>query len=191
MLKDMCKYVLCVRCENDYTSDFKNLLCTCCKESLDEDFQHYKNNNFDELQYDLDFYENANSIEDIYEIYGNNGKIVFVDESLQQIKDILNEKYKDCGGVYQLLLEFMLDNDMIIMCEYDHWFDDNTIDLGHKHDLLTLAQNDIKNMLDDNINNRELTDNEKAKQEVYLKYIRHLLELQLFVVNHELENNNK
>lgn len=45
------------------------------------------------------------------------------------------------------LLKYMLDEDMISMAEYDHWENDNIIDLETKEVLLLFALNDIENYI--------------------------------------------
>ena len=68
------------------------------------------------------------------------------------------------------MLNFLLDNDMISITEYNWWEDNTTISLQLKSDLLTLALNDIENMLDDLYNNRDEDYDIRSKKARYVKY---------------------
>ena len=78
------------------------------------------------------------------------------------------------------MLNFLLDNDMINISEYDWWEYNDTISLDTKINLLVFALNDLGNLLDDIANNRNLTDNEKAKKTRYIKYMRSVIEKHLY-----------
>ena len=83
------------------------------------------------------------------------------------------------------MLNFLLDNDMIIISEYDFW---EELPLLQQNTLLSLALNDIANMLDDICNCREMSDDEKIKETKYIKYIRHIIEVELYNINNLLES---
>lgn len=80
------------------------------------------------------------------------------------------------------MLNFLLDNDMISISEYDWWEDNTTIQLTLKYDLLSLAQNDIENMLDDLYNNRDVDNITRGKKVRYIKYIRAIIEKHLYMI---------
>ena len=80
------------------------------------------------------------------------------------------------------MLNFLLDNDMISITEYDWWEDNTTISLQLKSDLLTLALNDIENMLDDLYNDRDIDKITRGKKARYIKYIRLIIEKHLYIL---------
>lgn len=86
------------------------------------------------------------------------------------------------------MLNFLLDNDMISITEYNWWEDNTTIGLQLKSDLLTLALNDIENMLDDLYNNRDEDYNIRSKKARYVKYIRLIIEKHLYMIDEVLNN---
>lgn len=86
------------------------------------------------------------------------------------------------------LLNFMLDNDMISIVEYDWWEDDETIQLKDKENLLTLAVNDIENWLDDIYNDRDIADDDKIRQKRYLCCMQSIMNKHLRIIGVELEN---
>ena len=86
------------------------------------------------------------------------------------------------------MLNFLLDNDMISISEYDWWEDNTTIQLTLKHDLLSLALNDIENMLDDLYDNRDEDYNIRSKKARYVKYIRLIIEKHLYMIDEVLNN---
>ena len=86
------------------------------------------------------------------------------------------------------MLNFLLDNNMISIAEYDWWEDNTTIGLQLKSDLLTLALNDIENMLDDLYNNRDEDYNIRSKKARYIKYIRLIIEKHLYMIDEVLSN---
>ena len=88
------------------------------------------------------------------------------------------------------MLNFLLDNDMISVVEYNWWEDNTTIQLQTKSSLLTLALNDIENMLDDLYNNRDEDYNIRSKKARYVKYIRLIIEKHLYMIEEAIENGN-
>ena len=72
------------------------------------------------------------------------------------------------------MLNFLFDNNMIIASEYDFWLDNDIIQVEHKINLLTLALNDI---------NEVMLENAKSEKEInYIKYIRGVIEKHLYLL---------
>ena len=69
------------------------------------------------------------------------------------------------------MLNFLFDNNMITAIEYDFWLDNNTIQVEHKIILLTLALNNINEVMLENAKNEKETN--------YIKYIRGIIEKHL------------
>lgn len=86
------------------------------------------------------------------------------------------------------MLNFLIDNDMISMAEYDWWEDNTTISLQLKSDLLTLALNDIENMLDNLYNDRDIDKITRGKKARHIKYIRLIIEKHLYMIDEVLNN---
>lgn len=86
------------------------------------------------------------------------------------------------------MLNFLLDNNMISVVEYDWWEDDTTIELKQKSDLLVLALNDIENMLDDIYNDKDISNIDRAKQKRYLCYMSSIISKHLYTIDEVLNN---
>ena len=180
MYKDKIQFMTCLRCENDYTDDFQYGLCNGCQEAITQDYNAYLKGE-DGESFDIEFCKEFNSVEEIFESYKNN-----IDLSMALFRDD-NEIiiYDDDLGEYNLLLEYLLNNDIIIMSEYEDFEEMVNYDLDHWKNLLELCLDYIEEDLDNLWNDRDITDYDKYKEDLYLKKIRYLTELKLDIISYD------